>query len=84
MTFAEAIDSLKAEPALSPQERLVVIYLVQGRTYVDVAVVMQISPRTAKQYGARARAKLGCRSSREVIQLVAERIMTSHLDDCTN
>lgn len=82
MTLAEALDSVPAKPPLSNQEALVVRYLVHGLTYVSLAAVMGISVRTAKQYSARARVKIGVSSSREIVQLVIA-IMTSHSDDCT-
>ena len=83
-TITKAIERLPTEKPLSAQEALVVRYLAEGLTYPVIATTMRIGERTAKEYSARARAKLGCRSSREMVRLVLTVALSSEQCSGTN
>lgn len=52
---------------LSTQQERCVRFLMQGKSIKEIALAMDLSPRTIEHYLARARAILGCSSYRELI-----------------
>jgi DNA-binding NarL/FixJ family response regulator len=58
-------------PRLSPRERQVLELLVQGRTQVEIAENLKISPATAKTHVARLYAKLNARNRSQALLATA-------------
>ncbi len=55
--------------SLTPREVEVLEYLSRGRTHGEIACILQLGPETVRTHSAHIRAKLGVRSSRELIGL---------------
>jgi len=58
-------------PRLSPRERQVLALLVEGRTQVEIAAALKISPATAKTHIARLYGKLQARNRSQALLTVA-------------
>lgn len=67
---ARAEDALRSRLArLTPREREVLDFLVEGLSQRDIAARLTISPRTVEVYKARMMEKLQCRSLAELIRV---------------
>jgi DNA-binding NarL/FixJ family response regulator len=58
-------------PRLSPRERQVLALLVEGRTQIEIAQALSISPATAKTHVARLYAKLQARNRSQALLTTA-------------
>ncbi len=64
------VHSLSDDAGLSPREREVLDLLLLGRTMEEIALVLDIKPRTVKFHQANLLAKLGAESRLDLLRLI--------------
>jgi DNA-binding CsgD family transcriptional regulator len=68
--FGARVQWLSAEKGLSAREHAVLELLLMGRSAAEIAVVLDISPRTAKYHQRNVQRKLGAESRQDLLRVV--------------
>lgn len=68
--YESKVRDLADKAQLSERERAVLTYLLMGRSLADIAVILDISPRTVKFHQANVLEKIGADSRADLIRLV--------------
>ena len=69
---------------LAKQQSICLTLLMQGKTAKEIALAMNLSYRTVQHYLARIRQILGCASSRELILLYGNQLISKQWDSIRN
>ena len=64
----------------SHREAECMVQLLKGKTVHKVAETVKLSPRTIEYYLKNMKAKVGCRTKFELVEIVAESDFTKHVD----
>lgn len=64
---------------LSPREREILQFVVEGKTSADIAEILSLSPKTVETYRSRLMAKLGIRNLPDLIKFAIQHGLT-HLE----
>lgn len=68
--FGARVQWLSADKGLSAREHAVLELLLMGRSAAEIAVVLDISPRTAKYHQRNVQRKLGAESRQDLLRVV--------------
>jgi DNA-binding CsgD family transcriptional regulator len=68
--YESKVRALSDAAQLSDRERSVLTYLLMGRSLSDIAMILDISPRTVKFHQANVLEKLGADSRADLVRLI--------------
>lgn len=68
--YESRVRALADKAQLSERERTVLTYLLMGRSLADIALILDISPRTVKFHQANVLEKLGADSRADLVRLI--------------